>query len=510
MTHVRDKAADDGEAEELRELAESARGSSTTSTTGPSDVQGSNSATLEAAASRPSKTNCTTRGSDCLQFDSDDSDPSDLSLQRRYWRRKNELVNQFLDEDPDKAARPVSVRDDVKIREDAAAEKQTDGITTTDDPEMRTFRGAPWSKVLRSFLSWYNGYRQANLLFRDPDGQPVRAPMENSHQPRYGDKYYAKLKALERQTLEQYDNPHVGILTLTGSSRNSRGGWRCPADHLRDVVDSWRPDRGRGVYHALRDALDDADAWEYALVTEHHKSGYGHVHVALFVDGEIAEEDFHGVIDAHLRNCEIAGADAHDYHDPDPEVRPISVSRVDPDADHLDDPDDADNTENIANAASYVAEYVGAFGEELFDRSISELQFRAVCWATGTQRVRFSQNASNLIADDLDDDRGDDLDASNDSLGWKPGTDADALEEAATDDDYDLGELVDGERGWSLAGIERCDEDGPELYSTDRTGVTWVTLDDASHLDPPKVEPFSRPRPRTDDTELTAYASTDD
>lgn len=88
------------------------------------------------------------------------------------------------------------------------------------------------------------------------------------------------------------------MLTLSGSSRNGNGGWRCPADHLRDVVNSFRPSKGRGVYHALYDALHGYH-WEYALVVEHQKTGYRHVHVAIFVDGEITESDFRPAIDAH-------------------------------------------------------------------------------------------------------------------------------------------------------------------------------------------------------------------
>lgn len=461
-------------------------------------VKGENSRTLQESASRsrPSKTNCTPRRSDRLQFDSDDSEGADLSPERYWWRRKNELVREFCDDRPARAARPVSVRDDVKIREDAARERHEEG----------RYRAASWSDVLREFLSWYNGYRHAHLVFRDPEGERVRGQMPNSHQPRYGNIYYARLKALERQCVARFDDLHICMLTFTGSFRNDNGGWRCPADHLRDVVNSWRPDRGRGVYHTLRDALDRAgvDRWEYALVTEHHKSGYGHVHCAVFVDGAVSESDFHGVIDAHLRNCQIAGAEAHDYHAADPDTRPISVSSVDPDL----DPDDYENSESIGNAASYVAEYIGAHGSELFDRSTDELQFRAVAWATGTQRVRFSTGANELINDDLDRDDAD-LDAENDSLGWAPGADAEAIEDAATDDDQDLGDLVDGDPGWSLEGIGRADEEGEELFPAEQSSVHWVRVEDASHLDPPSIQPFSRPQPSTSDASLVAYGDDD-
>lgn len=40
--------------------------------------------------------------------------------------------------------------------------------------------------------------------------------------------------------------------------------------------------------------------------------------------------------------------------------------------------------EGTANLGSYVGEYIGARGEELFERSVEELAFRAIAWATGT------------------------------------------------------------------------------------------------------------------------------
>lgn len=94
-----------------------------------------------------------------------------------------------------------------------------------------------------------------HLRFRDPDGKLVRSNMPNSHQPGYGDIYYARLKALERQVFEQFENPHIALLTFTGSTKNRNGGWRCSADHLRDVVDPF----GSNVRPALHRTLSHID-----------------------------------------------------------------------------------------------------------------------------------------------------------------------------------------------------------------------------------------------------------
>ncbi len=405
---------------------------------------------------------------------------------------------------PKRAARPVSVRDGTNLREDCTYQKySSDG-----------FGSASWSDVLNNFLNWYNGYRHAHLLFKDPDGNRVRAPMRNAHQPDYGAKYYARLKAFERAATDRFDDLHVCMLTLTGSTRNASGGWRCVVDHLRDVVNSWRPSRGRGVYHSLRDVLDGRK-WEYALVVEKHKSGYGHVHVAVFVEGSITEQDFHPVIDAHLRQCEIAHRDAHDYHDPDPEKRPISIRSVDPQAAGnreiainmarlLDEEVDKAKQDfnDVANLASYVGEYIGSMGEELFERGLDELIFRAAAWASGTQIVRFSTGANEMI----DSQRPEKYDPGDPFV--EPPSNHDPDDYRNGDREGSPFEVVNG--GWSIEGIARVDEDGEEIYEMQRSGVDWVKIEGSESLDPPKVLSSERPQPRLTDASISSFASGDD
>lgn len=414
-----------------------------------------------AGRSWPSKTNPS-----AIHSGADSPDMADRpQTKRQFWtQRKFELTSSFLDSFPDRAVRPLSVSSDVSVREEAASERHESG-----------FRSLPMSDVLREFLDWYNGYRFAHLRFWSPEGELVRVPMRNSHQPSYGDVYYARLKALESGFLDRAENPHVVMLTLTASNRNSRGGWRCPADHLRDVVDPF----GDHVRPALHRALNDkVESWEYAKVLEHHESGYGHLHIGVFVDGEVSESDFHSAIDAHIEHCEPAGPAAHNYHDSDPEERPISVRRVDPDLDQADYTDDG----AIGNVSSYLSEYIGSHGAGLFDRELPELMFRATAWATGSQRVTFSPGANEIInSERADSSRIPELESSR----WKPGVDETDIEEAATDPDKSVSDLLEGAEEWTLGGVGVVDEDGEDRYEIDRAGVQYVQVDDARDLDPP-------------------------
>jgi hypothetical protein len=421
--------------------------------------------------SRPSKTNCTS--------DARGGETEDVPLSRRpFWKRKNEIVDEFIDEMPDRASRPISVREGTSLREEVTAEKYEEG----------RYRSRSWSQGLRKFLTWYNDYRFAHRVFKSPDGEIVRAPLTNAHQPNYGNKYYARIKALERQITAEYDDLHVAMLTLSGSSRNGEGGWRCPTDHLRDVVDSFRPDEGRGVYHALYDSLRDYE-WEYALVVEHHKTGYGHVHIAIFVDGQVDEADFRPAIDAHLRACDIAHRDAHDYYSPDPDDRPISVRRVNTEL----DPDEYD--EDVGNLGSYIGEYIGAYGKELFDRNTEELIFRASCWATGTQMVRFSTGANELISNEIEQDE-----TPNQPPVAVPNASFDPERDANNETDEMPAEIINED--WSIIGIGRVDREGETIFDSQQSGVRYCKIDGAEHLDPSNPQPPNRPLRRTSQSTL--------
>lgn len=425
--------------------------------------------------SRPSKNNPSAP-------DSGSESPADgpAMSRRRWWHQKNDLVNEWLDTAPERAARPISVREGTTLREEATTSK-ADGSA----------RSKAWSHVLREFLTWYNDYRHMYLRFRDPDGDLVRAPMPNSHQPQYGDTYYARLKALERQFLGTASNPHVVMLTLTASNKNENGGWRCPADHLRDVINSFTDHVRPALHRALGSNGADVDNWEYARVAEHHPgSAYGHVHVALFIDGAVSEADFRPVIDTHLRHCDPAGASAHNYYSLETEKRPISTSQVDTAL----DPEDYDGTKDVVgNLGSYIAEYVGAYGTELFERSVEELAFRATCWATSTNRVDFSNGAQELISTERDDgDKGEaepmELSAADRQSGKSN------LDQSASD------ALLD-EDCWEFDGIGIVDQDGETCHSVEGEGVGYVEIEGSEHLDPPKRLPPDRPSlPQSDST----------
>lgn len=332
------------------------------------------------------------------------------------------------------ALRPLSVEPERRLRDEAVHE-------LSDGAQAR-----PWYAVVNEWRDWYDGYRKAHIEF-ECLGETVRSRLENSYQPRYGKRYYAKLKDLERGIERRFERLTTVMLTFTASHRNGEGGWRCPADHMREIADGWGIAR-KQVHQTL-----SGRNWEYARVWEPHADGYGHLHVAIFVEGEAEPADFRPAMSSYVRGVESAGSDAHTLENA------VSVNS------------------DVNNLGSYISEYIGLFGDETLSRPLTEQMFYSVTWATNTRRVDFSNGAQTLIAGEHfrretglrpEDRGGDDFDR------WRSGE----------------GERSDGSDGaqsggWEVSAICTVRGRSPAYSDPQSGGVDTTEIAGRSGVDPP-------------------------
>ena len=312
---------------------------------------------VSGAVSRPSKNN--------RHADADPPEPSDSDL------RPSDL--------PDDAPglRPISVEPGTSLRDEAAMVDQGDGYPTPvyrlGDGERPDgdLLGRPTYRVLNEWREWMDSYESAHIEYENPEGETVRTRLENSYQEGYANRYYARIKDFERGVKRHYGDLTTAMLTFTASSENDTGGPRCPADHMMEIREGWRT--CRKVLHKVLDGR----TWQYVRIWEPHKSGYGHLHVGVFVQGEVSPETFGPVFESYVSNVEAAGTEAHRVEGDD---AAISVN------------------DNVENLGSYLSEYIGQYGEKLTDRSLNEQVFYATTWATNTRRVDFSNGAQEIIA----------------------------------------------------------------------------------------------------------------
>jgi hypothetical protein len=358
---------------------------------------------------------------------------------------------------PDAAGlRPLSVEPGRRLRDEAVHE-------VTGGTQAR-----PWYAVVSEWRDWYDGYQRAHIEFEGPEGQTGRTQLENSYQPEYGKRYYAKLKDLERGIERRYEGLTTVMLTFTASNRNANGGLRCPADHMRDIMGGFDAAR-KQVHQAL-----SGRNWEYARVWEPHDSGYGHLHMAVFVEDDperrdLDAGDFEGAMRSHVENCGPAGWDAHD-----PAGSAVSL-----------------NSE-VENLGSYISEYIGIFGEEALDRPMTEQAFYATCWATGTRRVDFSNGAHDMMAEEQfrretglrPEDRG-----GRSFQAWRRSGDpdnADAMGDAEADAEGSsaAGDGSEGS-GWSVRSICTVRARQPSYADPTTGGADTTPIDGRSGVDPP-------------------------
>jgi hypothetical protein len=293
--------------------------------------------------------------------------------------------------------------------------------------------------MYRRWLDGYTGDDSGALLLEGQDGEEHEKPANVRFGEHRAKKEYARLHNLHDGLEHEYDNLHIAFLSFTASSRNDRGGLRCPADHLHDL------DASRDAVMArLRRQLPNR-RYTTAWILEPHKSGYVHRHLVVFVEGAVSRSTFEPLIDSHLNNCVPARKPAHQYEDC------IDVKPVDR---HGDDSDDSVNS-----IAYYLTEYIADSFDSTEETPEHVEKFNALLWATGKRRVGYSQDAYDYM-----------------EIGYK----------LHTGNDFD-----DSPTGWELVGY--VDEDGdvhrfdPEDSDTSVGMVAPPSM--APHLLDPRGEP---------------------
>ena len=355
--------------------------------------------------------------------------------------------------------RPLSVRQGVSLRDEAVVidtgdgyRVSVDGLDPTDRPDGDR-KARPWYSVVNAWRDWMNSpiYQSGHITFESSDGEVVRTQVENSYMESYSSRYYAKLKDLERGVERHYGDVTTVMLTLSASNENAEGGQRCPADHMREIAAGWDTAR-KQLPHIL-----DGYNYCYARIWEPHQSGYGHQHVAVFVEddgGDLAAEDFQPFMDSYVGDTPGAGSEAHS-------VQGDAVSVND----------------DVENMGSYISEYLGIFGEEALDRPVSEQMFYATCWATNTRRLDFGQKGQEIISGEQ----------FRRETGLRPSDRGDCGSDSKAADGGDNDEDDGGDTGWSVRHLCTVPSKSREHVDADAGGVDVTTIDGhGGGVDPPK------------------------
>ena len=285
---------------------------------------------------------------------------------------------QYSPSDRASRKRPLTDRDGVTLRSEVHDLADLDGD-----------RAISWNGAIDRWRAYIEDRDGVRAVFESESGKRATGSTPHRFDPDYSDKQYAKLKDLERGISADYGKRlHTAMLTFTASSTPD-GEPLPPVDHLDGLLGSWE-----AIRRALDRSLGDRRYERLAILEPHPgdgaNNGYLHVHMAVFVDGLVTRGDLAPVVEAHVRNCDLADPAAHDTSDDSTiSIRHAGADRDDSDEDHLDE------------LAIYLAEYLGTYGDDdPLDAPEHVQAANALLWSTGRQRWRPSNGAQAYMAAD--------------------------------------------------------------------------------------------------------------
>lgn len=407
------------------------------------------------AVSRPSQNNC--------QEGVHHHKPSDFQVSPEELNKLDGVdANQRV------SIRNTSLRKEVveTVSTESGVSRDVDEIDEVYENEL--VRSKETHEMVSEFREWLKGYENAYIQYSN-DGEIGRAKLQNSHMQGYEDTYYARLKGLERQVIEEYgeENMTTAMLTFSATNETAGGEPRPIADHMAEIRGGYKTAR-KQLYHVLED-----HEWVYARIWEPHQSGYGHMHMGIFIldrDGEVSAEDFAPVMESYTSNTPGAGSEAHD-----PSGDAVSVN------------------DSVESLSSYISEYMGLYEDgRVLGRPMKEQVFRASLWATQTRRLDFSTDAQEMISRDLERQQEERRQERREGTNTTP-EDRGAESERDTDDEptetVAEGSTTDGESTESTETAEDTSDidepDGEEDWELDHIGFVHGSTDDDRHqIDP--------------------------
>lgn len=310
-----------------------------------------------------------------------------------YREIAKEFVKGAGDDLEGRIFRALSVSGDTRLRREAARQRRGQG---------RGFRAKTVAGVMQEFLTWFLEQEDLVIRFDSFDMEAGSSFNKDAALERYGG-----LCDLERGAIEACrqsgDDLYTALLGITASHRNANGEYRCPADHWREMKESWsnhvRQEQQRVFDELGAERYDPEDPpekwWEYVRIAEPHKSGYAHHHIAVVTNFEISVETFEPVIARHVKETSSANWSAHEMYAEDPDDRCVSVNQIDPESE--------EGEEAVGSLASYLSGYLSEFDEndeyvEMLEKPASEVMFAATAWATGSRKIDYSNGGHKLKA----------------------------------------------------------------------------------------------------------------
>lgn len=314
-------------------------------------------------------------------------------------------------------------------------DRPSKGLLTTEENTKLRFEGVEnkngitepkfWMSGVSEWEEYIRDSRDTEIVLENQAGERISRSSTSRFERDYMEEQYAKIKAIEREVSERWEDVFCGMITLTNSS-NWNGKYAPPVDFLNELLGSW--DKARSQIHRI---FDSNDEYVYMRILEPHKSGYPHQHLAILSNKEVEPSDFEGIVNSHVKNCGHAGKDAHEVVSKEeqkkrkirakergvkPDLGCVSVEKQD---------------DEKAGIGAYVGAYLGKQLNEdtdVLDADWNEKLFYTLMWLTGKRRFNLSNSANKMV-----------------KSHWEESEDQDQERDQESEDDWDMLGIADSD-----------------------------------------------------------------
>jgi hypothetical protein len=282
----------------------------------------------------------------------------------------------------------LTTETDTKIREEGTISKN--GII---EPQF-------WRDGVREWEDYIRESRDTKIILENEDSERIARSSNSRFEREYMKEQYAKIKALESEVSEKWEDVYCSMITLTNSS-NWNGKYAPPIDFLNELLSSW--DKARSQIHRI---FDSNDEYVYLRILEPHESGYPHQHIAILTDKEIAPRDFQGLVNSHVKNCEHATKDAHKVISKKEQIKRKKRASERGNSPDLGCVSVEKQDDEKAGIGAYVGAYLGKQlnEDDILEADWNEKLFYSLMWLTGKRRFNPSNSANRMIKEHWEDD----------------------------------------------------------------------------------------------------------
>jgi hypothetical protein len=248
-------------------------------------------------------------------------------------------------------------------------------------------------EVVNKWESYIRESEDTVAVMESQEGDQYYIDQMHRFDSTYTLKQYRRIMDAQRHYADAHGSQWgAAMITLTASNTDQQGNFKPYLDHMEDLKNGYTRARNR-----LNKVLEDTKEWDYVAIMEPHKSGYAHIHLAVFFSGrELKTQDFKPVVRSHIKNCEGASETAHSVvNQSDYEY----LKHLETEARESKERDlGCVSVEYQDDENAGIGAYVGAYLSKELNRSNSVLEaedylkrFYAALWVSGTQRYMTSQ-----------------------------------------------------------------------------------------------------------------------